>query len=270
MIIDFHTHIFPDKIAQRTIEFLSKKGGATPFSDGTVGGLLSEMSEGGVDLSVTLPVVTNPAQFDSINRFAASINEQYSSSDGKRLISFGGIHPLCDNIEEKMKLIKELGLLGVKIHPDYQETYINDERYIKILEAARELDLIVVTHAGIDMGYRDVPVKCPPQLAKEAIRRVPGVKLVLAHLGGSEMAGEVYYTLCDEDVYFDTAYVLRYTDSEMFNKILKKHGEDRILFATDSPWSGMKEDLEILNSYNLPKETLEKILYKNAKKLLKL
>ena len=120
------------------------------------------------------------------------------------------------------------------------------------------------------MGYRGLPVKCPPQLAKEVIARVPGVKLVLAHLGGSEMSEEVYSTLCGEDVYFDTAYVLRYTDETTFKKILKKHGEDKILFATDSPWSGMKEDLEILNSYKLPKETLEKILYKNAKKLLKL
>lgn len=269
MIIDFHTHVFPDKIAEKTISFLSQKGGATPFSDGTVNGLIHEMDEGEVNIAVALPVVTSPTQFDSINRFAKEINEYFADKD-KRIISFGGIHPCCDNLEEKMKFIKECGFLGVKIHPDYQETYINDERYIKILEAARALDLIVVTHSGVDMGYRDSTVKCPPYLVKEVLKKVPGVKLVLAHLGANEMPNEVYETLCGEDVYFDTAMVLRYTDKETFKKILEKHGEDKILFATDSPWSGMKEDIEILKSYNLPKSTLDKIFCENAKKLLHL
>ena len=267
MIIDFHTHIFPDKIAQKTIDILSKKGGVPPFSSGTVTALLEEMKKCGVNVAINLPVITNPSQFDGINRFAEAVNLQYGIGE-KRLISFAGIHPSCDNIEEKMEFIKNRGFLGVKIHPDYQETYINDEGYIKILECARANDLIVVTHAGVDFGYRDVPTKCTPSLAKAVIKRVPGVKLVLAHLGGSEMAAEVYDTLCGEDVYFDTAYVLRYTDKSTFEKILKKHGEDRILFASDSPWSSIKDDLEILRSYNLPEATLEKILYKNAKQLL--
>lgn len=269
MIIDFHTHIFPDKIADKTIAFLSQKGGAIPFSDGTASGLVREMEEGEVDISIALPVVTSPTQFESINRFAKETNEIFKNKE-KRIVSFGGIHPNCDNIEEKMKFIKECGFLGVKIHPDYQETYINDERYIKILESARELNLIVVTHSGVDMGYRDSTVKCTPKLVKEVLRRVPGVKLVLAHLGANEMPNEVYETLCGEDVYFDTAMILRYTDKETFEKILKKHGEDKILFATDSPWSGMKEDIEILKSFNLSKSTLDKIFFENAKKLLRL
>ena len=74
MIIDFHTHVFPDKIAKRTIELLAEKGGNPPFSDGSINGLLCEMEKAGADISVTLPVMTNPAQFDSVTRFAAEIN----------------------------------------------------------------------------------------------------------------------------------------------------------------------------------------------------
>ena len=267
MIIDFHTHVFPDKIAKRTIEYLSQKGGIPPFSSATLDGLRNELKLSGVDTAITLPVVTNPAQFESINRFAESINEQ-SYSEGERLISFAGIHPQCEDIEKKMDYIASRGFRGIKIHPDYQETYINDDSYIKILECARANDLIVVTHAGVDIGYRGMPVKCPPQLAKETIKKVPGVKLVLAHLGGAEMIDEVYDLLCGEDVYFDTAYVMRFTDREAFVRLIKKHGEDKIIFGSDSPWSSIKGDIDILHSFNLPQSTLDKILYKNAKSLL--
>ena len=119
MIIDFHTHIFPDKIANKTISYLMEKGGIPSFSDGKASGLLEKMEIAGVDISVALPAMTNPTQFDSINRYAMEINEQYKNSK-KRIISFGGIHPSCDDIESKMRFIKESGFLGIKIHPDYQ------------------------------------------------------------------------------------------------------------------------------------------------------
>jgi predicted TIM-barrel fold metal-dependent hydrolase len=263
MIIDFHTHIFPEKIASKTLEHLSKKGGIPPYSTGDINGLISKMDEAGVDLSVILPVVTSPSQFDSVNRFAKEINSSYEN-----VISFGGIHPLCDDIEGKMRFLKENGFKGVKIHPDYQGEYITCASYVKILECARDLDLIVVTHAGVDCGFLGEPVKCTPTLARELIKKVPGAKLVLAHLGGNEMTSEVLDTLAGEDVYFDTAYVLRWTDEQTFKEIVKKHGSDKILFATDSPWSDIKNDLRILKSFNLDKETEEKILSKNAMRLL--
>ena len=127
MIIDFHTHVFPEKIAAKTISLLSEKGGNPPFSDGKIEGLLCEMEKADADISVTLPVMTNPAQFDTITRFAAEINERFKN-EARRLISFAGIHPDCEDIEKKMSKIKDCGFLGVKIHPDYQNTFFCDER----------------------------------------------------------------------------------------------------------------------------------------------
>ena len=82
------------------------------------------------------------------------------------------------------------------------------------------------------------------------------------------MADEAIDRLCGLDVYFDTAYVLRFTSKECFEKIVKKHGEDKILFATDSPWSDIKNDVNIIKSYGLGSKTENKIFYENAKKLL--
>ena len=267
MIIDFHTHIFPDKIATKTIEMLSEKGGIPPFSDGTVNGLIKSMEVAGTDVSVVLPVMTSPTQFDSVNAFAAKINETFADKK-RKLISFAGIHPLCEDIEDKMKFIKECGFLGIKLHPDYQGTYIDDNNYVKILECAKEHDLIVITHSGVDGGFRGEPIKCTPDRVLNLIKKVPYNKLVLAHYGANEMFDEVLDKLCEADVYFDTAYILRFISEDMFKKILDKHGADKVLFATDTPWSDIKTDVNILRSFNLNKSTENKIFYENAQKLL--
>jgi len=269
MIIDFHTHIFPEKIAVKTIELLSEKADIPAHSNGTAEGLLQKMEQAGVQIAINLPVLTNPLRFESLNRYALEINQRFANEQ-TRLISFAGIHPANEDIEGKMKWIRENGFKGVKIHPDYQETFIDDPGYLRILECARDLDLIVLTHAGVDGGYKGCPVRCTPERSLKVIRRVPHSKFVLAHLGANEQFDEVYELLCGEDVYFDTAYVLRFVGKETFCKILEKHGEDKILFASDSPWSDIGRDVQILKSFSLNQKTEQKILYENAKTLLEL
>jgi len=268
MIIDFHTHIFPDKIAGPTIELLAAKGGITPFADGTEAGLISAMEMGGVDISIALPVLTNPLSFERVNRFAIEVNERYSDK-ARRIISFGAIHPLCEDIGGKMKYLKTCGFKGVKIHPDYQGAYINDEGYVKILKAACEYDLTVITHAGVDVAYPD-DVHCPPSLAKELFMKAPHKKFVMAHLGNVDLCKEFFELFSDTPVYVDTAYVLRYFDTERFKKWTSALGDERILFGTDSPWSDVAADVKTLKSFNLPEKTLEKIFSGNAKKLLEI
>ncbi len=269
MIIDFHTHVFPDKIACQTISHLENLACNKAYTDGTVGGLINHMKNAGVDLSVCLPVITKPSQFESVNKFALSINEQFKDSTPK-IISFAGIHPQCENIPEKMTFIKECGFLGVKIHPDYQNTFINDPSYIEIIKQAKKNDLIVITHAGVDDGYPGEPVKCPPRLFLEVLNQTNYNKIVLGHYGAHKQWEEVFQLIAGKDVYLDTAYTLHEIDQDLFKKILAKHGSDKVLFATDCPWRDMKKDLEILNSFNLDKETNEKILFRNAVKLLNL
>ena len=267
MIIDFHTHVFPDKIAQKTIELLAAKGGIPAFSDGTVSGLLAKMDKAGVELSVTLPVLTNPNSFEKVNRYAYELNQTFSQGS-KRLISFGAIHPLCEDIDKKMRSLKDMGFLGVKLHPDYQECFITHEGYVRILQCAKEYDLIALTHAGFDVGYPDAPIRCTPALAREVIDKVKHPKFVLAHCGSTRLLDEALTMICGQDVYLDTAYVLQYMSKERFMEILRRHGEDRILFASDSPWSNMENDVNTLRSFGLDERTENKIFSENARTLL--
>ena len=267
MIIDFHTHAFPDKIAGATVDFLAKKANIKPHSDGTVSGLLASLDRAGADIGVNLPVLTKPGQFDSILKFASELNEREYT--GQRIISFGGIHPAEEDIEGRLLAVKNAGILGIKIHPDYQGTYFDDPAYVKIVESAKSLGLIVITHAGFDAAYPGQPIKCTPERVLRLLDKVGGYdKLVLAHIGGNELDAEVYSVLAGLDVYFDTAYSLRSVSEENFKRILEKHGEDKILFGSDSPWRDISEEIDIIRSYKLGKSTEEKIFSKNAIKLL--
>ena len=71
-------------------------------------------------------------------------------------------------------------------------------------------------------------------------------------------------------VYFDTSYVLPFISEKMLYSIIEKQGEDKILFATDSPWQNQGEMIKILKGYNFGKEAEDKIFYKNASSLLNL
>ena len=263
MVIDFHTHTFPDKIAAQTIKFLSEKGNTKPYREGTLSALKESMKKSGVDYSAVLPVATAPKQVGSINRLSAEEN-------GKDGIFFAGaIHPDCENVEEILDFVKSNGLFGIKIHPDYQGVYFDDERYIRIMREAAKRDLIIVTHAGVDVGYPD-DVHCTPDMVLNVLSKLKGIienKLVLAHMGGCDLPDEVLKKLAGGPVYFDTSFVLdKYTDK--CREIIEKHGFDKILFATDSPWSEQKKFVEIIKEYGFSKEQTDMILYRNAKRLL--
>lgn len=263
MIIDFHTHIFPDKIADKTLNYLSGLCGCKPFASGTANGLEDKIEESGIDLAIALPVITNPLQFDSVNKFAKEINDK----NGK-ILSFGGIHPECDNIKEKLIFLKEQGFKGVKIHPQYQNTYIDTNGYLEILSCAKDLDLIVVVHSGVDDGFKNDKVLCDIQGVISLQNKVNHPKFVLAHYGANKTWQDVLKYLCGLNFYFDTSYALQDLDKNLFLDILNKHGADKILFATDSPWRDIKTEVNLIKTFVSDKEILDKILYKNAKNLL--
>lgn len=267
MIIDFHTHIFPETIAAKSILHLEQFGNVTAHTNGMLTGLKNSMKEAGITTSVILPVVTKPSQFETINNYAASI----TGKDG--IISFGGIHPDSKDYEKELDTIVSLGLKGIKLHPDYQNVFIDNERYIRIIQYAVDHDLIVSIHAGIDIGLPE-PVHCPPELSLKMLQQVlahttnPNPKIVLAHTGGYGQWNQVEELLVGERVYFDISYSLPFISDEQLIRIIRKHGCDRILFATDSPWGGQKETVEQVQRLALTQEEKESIFYKNAIKLL--
>ena len=168
-------------------------------------------------MSVIMPVATKPSQMESINAYAKEICDMYPD----KLISFGGIHPDCEDYKRELKNIKEMGLKGIKIHPDYQRVMIDDVRFMNIIEYASELGLIILTHAGIDIGLPEL-VHCPPDKMRKVIDKIKPEKMIVAHYGGWKQWQEVYEYLAGENVYLDTAFTFDYIEKDMFMKILHR------------------------------------------------
>lgn len=269
MIIDFHTHIFPDKIAESAIAKLEKIGNVKACIEGTEAALCRSMKENHVDISIVLPVVTRVEQTESINRFAAEITEKYKNMTEGRIISFGGVHPDSPTLKEDIQKIKEYGLKGVKLHPDYQGVYFDDIRYMRAVDYASEAGLISIVHAGVDIGYPN-DVHCTPPMIRKVIEQVHPKNLVLAHTGGYDCWDDVEKLLVGEDVFMDISFTLHRIEKEQFCRIVRSHGAERFLFGTDSPWGGQGRTREILEALPLTEEEKERIFWKNAVELLEL
>lgn len=262
MIIDFHTHCFDDALAPYAVSTLEKKGGIKAEHDGTVVGLREYMRQCGVDVCVVHPVATKPAQVDTINRWAKK-NNDYS------MRFFGALHPDDPNFLDAAQQLKKDGFKGVKLHPDYQRFYADDERMIPKYEALRDLGLIVVLHAGVDIGHTSL-VRCTPLMIANIVKTVPGLKLVAAHMGGHSLWRDAEALLCGKDLYLDTSYAWYKLGRQGMARMIEKHSADKVLFGTDSPWKNTAAEIEHITSLGISGSQTDLILYKNAQVLLEI
>ncbi len=280
MIIDFHTHTFPDKIAGSVIGKLQRLSRSRPVTNATNDGLRRSMEQAGIDLSILLPVMTNAGQVHKLNDLAARINERWQETG---LLSFGGMHPDVENYKEALNHVAELGLKGIKIHPAYQGADFDDIRYLRIIDKASELGLIVLTHAGWDIGIPGHNY-CDTKHIQRVMREVGPDRLVLAHMGGWQDWKAVGEELAGLPLYFDASFSTgdivpapgttrtpeesHNMNREQFIHLVRKLGTDRILFATDCPWSDQAESLRFVRSCGFSQQELADILGNNAQKLL--
>ena len=278
MIIDFHAHIFPDHMAAGVIDKLSRLSRSIAFTDGTLNGLTRSMHNANIDLSIVLPVATNDHQVKKLNDISARNNEQHSN-----VFMLGAMHPDFTNYAEELSRIAQLGLKGIKIHPVYQETNIDDIKFLRILDRAAEVGLFVVTHAGADIGFPGVE-HCSPSMIKHAFNAVGNFNLIAAHMGGWKNWDESLTELANTNVFVDTAFStekiiprgdcqwnendLQMLDADRFMQFKKAFGADRIIFGTDTPWSDQKRSLEFINQLPLSVDDKNKILGGNAAQLL--
>ena len=265
MIIDFHTHVFPDHMAARVIDNMAVETGIMPYFHGTRDELINSMAENNVDISVLLPVVTKPSQFKTVNTFAQSIAKTYDN--GARLIAFGGVHPDSPTLKEELTELRNQGIKGIKLHPDYQGMDFDDPRFIRAINLAAENDMITVVHSGLDMAYSR-HVHCTPDKVVNALDKIDPEKVVLAHMGALYYFDEVEDMLCGKGFYFDTGYFIGKTSPRQITRLMRKNGIDRILFATDYPWNSHKQSVGLMDTFQLTPEELDMVLYKNAARLL--
>lgn len=262
MVIDFHTHVFPDELAEKAMATLLKniKNLYNPVNDGTLSGLLQNMDAWHIDVSVVQPVITKQSQMRKTNEWAKSI-----CSD--KIVSFGGIYPHHGDYKSDIDFVTELGLKGLKFHAEYQDFSVDDQRMLKIYDYAFSKGLIIFHHAGADPGMQK-PYKSSPRQFAKIVDAMQGGVMVAAHFGGHDQWDDVEKHLAGKNIYLDTSMGFDYFSKEQFLRIVKAHGADKVLFASDSPWSSAKSEMEHIKTLPLSDDEKHKILYENAKRLL--
>lgn len=263
MLIDFHTHAFPEKIAASAIQKLAfEAGGLDPQTNGTVASLKEEMQKDGVDISVVHSIATNPKQQPKVNNFAIEINRD------DKIVAFGSVHPDAPDALEELERIREAGLKGVKFHPEYQQFYADDERMKPIYRKISELGLITLFHAGQDYGFPP-PYHCTPEHMLGALKWLD-TPVVAAHWGGYACWPEVLETLCGENLYFDLSFGYCSMPRAIAQKIVDRHTPDKLLFGSDMPWHRPSWEKRLIETLDLSDAEKEKIYWENAWNLTKL
>jgi len=261
MKIDFHTHIDPDPVAQKTVAAVRLRAGVEAYTDGTLEGLKKSMAAAGIDLSVVAAVATKPEQVASIQRWLTSIRQ-------RGIETLATMHPADPLNSEQMKVLKRQGFQGIKLHPDYQDFFVDEPRMYPFYEAVAAEGMFILFHAGVDRGLPH-PVHATPKRLATVHEAIPELCMVVAHLGGEEAYEETAVHLLGRNLYLDTSFVLRTMPGTFRERILTEHPADRLLFASDSPWTDQGKELEfLLQLPYLTESDKEKICFSNAARLL--
>ena len=267
MIIDFHTHCFPDALAPRAIGQLTDTIASMnirPATDGTALGLFDSMARAGIDLSVVCNIATNARQMHKVNDFAMELKQRYP----KKLIPLGSLHPHAEGLDEELARLMAAGIRGIKLHPDYVGLDFDAGDFDSILGLCEEKNVFVVTHAGFD-PLSPQHLHCTPSMVRRVMARHPHLKLVVAHMGGLHCEEETLKLLCGQDVYLDTSLMTHRPDkTALLHEILESHAPDRLLFATDTPWTDAEGEIEAIKRAPLSEKIWEMVFSKNAFSLL--
>ncbi len=283
MIVDIHTHVFPDRIAAAAVDKLQAASHTKAFLDGTAAALRASMQAAGIDCSVVLPVATNARQVMKVNDASLAMNAQAAETG---ILSFGCMHPDFEDADAELTRLARAGIRGIKLHPLYQGADIDDPRFLRILSKAGELGLIVLMHAGYDVGIPGVD-HASPRVILRAVRSVGPVKMILAHMGGWRCWEEAEDLLAGLGLYIDTSFSLgnmtpngdgyyqteedlRRLDETQFLRLIRAFGPDHVLFGTDSPWEDQTAEVRRIQALPLSDAEKQAILVGNAGRLLSL
>ena len=261
-VIDAHAHIYPDKIAALAVHHTDDFYHENSCCKGTIEDLLTNPDMAKIDKFVVQSVATTPRQVKSINEFiASSVN---ANSD--KFIGLGTVHPESTDPEGDINHLIELGLKGIKIHPDIQNFDMDDKGFIKFYELCEKHNLPVLMHTGDNRYDHSNPNRLIPLL-----KNFSNLTVIGAHFGGWSIWEEASEKLNGiPNLYVDCSSSFHYLPLKTAKKIILRYGTDRVLFGTDYPMWNAEEETKKLLEMNLKESDYKKIFSKNAKKVYKI
>jgi len=257
-IIDFHAHIYPEKIASKAVESIGEFYNIEMDCDGTVSKLLAEGSAAGVNEYVVHSVAVTPHHVETINSFILSECAVHPEFHG-----FATMHAGYEDKVAELERVKIAGLKGVKIHPDTQKFNLDDERMYELYDYLQQNKLPLLIHTG-DYRY----TYSHPARLKKLLHLFPDLIAVGAHFGGWSVYDLALEYLENEKCYMDTSSSFMMLGLRRARELIRLYGAERMLFGTDFPMWHAGDELSQFLELGLTDEENQLILHKNAEKLL--
>ncbi|MFA9379917.1 MAG: amidohydrolase family protein [Acetanaerobacterium sp.] len=257
-IWDMHGHIFPAKIAEKAAGAIGEFYDIPMRYKGSADEIIKSGAGIGVKKQLVCSSATTPAQVQSINTFIAEECKQHP-----QFIGFGALHPDMEDAQREVRRIIALGLVGVKLHPDFQRFQIDSPRALELYRVVSAYHLPILFHTG-DARY---DYSSPRRLAK-AMDKVPTLVAIAAHFGGYTEWEIVADCLTRPGVYFDTSSSLFTLPAEQATAFIRTMGADRFFFGVDFPMWDHAEELARFDKMSLTEQEREAILSQNAKRFI--
>jgi len=262
IVVDMHSHAFPDELAPKAIDALEAKADWKAFGTGTIDDRLKSMDDAGIDVAVICTIATRPELTEGILRWCCSIRSE-------RIVPFASIHPGSPDASGWVRRIVDAGIPGIKMHSVYQDYCVDDSVLDGIYAAASETGLIITPHCGRDTAAPDDVNRASPERIARVIEKFPDLKLICTHLGGWRMWDESeQHLIGKKDVPMETSFTLNDLAPQREVELFHTHGIANILFGSDWPWSNPVEERRKLEQLDLTGDELEMILGANAAKIL--
>ena len=261
-IVDAHCHIYPLKIAEKASRSIADFYALDATSQGgSSEELLKTGKKAGVDSFVVCSVATRASQVKSINEFL--YRESLLHPEFRPLMA---LHPDMSETEigSEIELNLSRGFHGIKLHPDFQHFYLDDEKAFPIYEAAAGKTPILF-HTG-DKRYE---FSAPVRMARVA-ERFKNLICVAAHFGGWSRWEEIACYKGHSNVYVDTSSTLEYIGADEAERFINFFGAEWFLYGTDYPMWNEEEELKRFLSLKLTSDQFEMILGANAERVYKL
>jgi predicted TIM-barrel fold metal-dependent hydrolase len=258
-IIDFHTHIYPEKIAAKAVVGIEEFYKIPMKKDGTVEGLLESGQQCGIGRFVVFSAAAVPVQVPAINDYIASVCREHP-----QLTGFGTLHPDMEKplLPAEIDRLIGLGLRGIKFHPDMQQFNIDDARMMDVY-AALEGRLPIIFHTG-DYRYS---FSHPSRLAR-VLDNFPQLCVIAAHFGGWSLFDIAYDYFHQRRCYFDVSSSLPFLGLRRSAELIHAYGAERFLFGSDYPMWDPALCLEEFLKLDITESEKDQILCKNAQAIL--
>lgn len=252
-IIDAHAHIFPSKIADKAVHSISDFYEIPMNHNGSCEELLKSGKTIGVDKYLVFSTATTAHQVESINSFMIEQKNRHSE-----FIALGTMFIDYEHYADELKRLKDNGINGIKLHPDFQKFNIDDKKLYPVYDTLKELNMFVLTHAGdYRYGYSH-----PERIAKVA-NDFPKLNIIAAHFGGWSQWDVATDYLVLPNVYYDTSSTYGFTGTEPIKKAFEKYDNTHIFFGTDFPMWDHAKEFESVKKFGLSDDLFERVMAGN-------